>query len=70
MRQYNKDKPQKFRVDFFILCNNTPEQYFIVHCDVYQGRNDVNINVPKELQGLPMTQKAVANAIVQANLGP
>ncbi len=49
VRQYNKDKPQKFRVDFFILCNNTPEQYFIVHCDVYQRKNDANINIPKEL---------------------
>ena len=49
VRQYNKDKPQKFRVDFFILCNNTPEQYFIVRCDVYQGRNDANINIQKEI---------------------
>ncbi len=38
VRQYNKDKPQKFRVDFFVLCNNSPGQYFIINCDVYQGK--------------------------------
>ena len=38
VRQYNKDKPQKFRVDFFVLCNNSPGAYFIVHCDVYQWK--------------------------------
>ena len=48
VRQFNKDKPQNFRMDFSILCNNTPEQYFIVHCDVYWGRNDAKTNIPQE----------------------
>ena len=46
VRQYNKDKPQKFRVDFFVLCNNSPGMYFIIHCDVYQGKNAANIGIP------------------------
>ena len=36
--QYNKDKPQKFCVDFFVLCNNSAGKYFILYCDVYQGK--------------------------------
>jgi hypothetical protein len=37
VRQYNEDKPQKFRVDFFtMVCSKT---YFIHHIDVYQGAN-------------------------------
>ena len=36
IRQYNKDKPKKFRVDFFILSD--AKQYFIYHIDVYQGK--------------------------------
>jgi Transposase IS4 len=41
--QYNKDKPQKFRVDFFIMaCSRT---YFIHHMDVYQGKNATNVGI-------------------------
>jgi hypothetical protein len=43
VRQYNKDKPQKFRVDFLIVaCSGT---YYIHHMDVYQGKNASNIGV-------------------------
>jgi Transposase IS4 len=43
VRQYNKDKPQKYRVDFFIMaCSRT---YFIHHLDVYQGSNATNVGV-------------------------
>jgi hypothetical protein len=38
IQQYNKDKPQKVCIDFFVLCNNSPGKYFILHCDVYQGK--------------------------------
>ena len=38
--QYNKDKSQKFRVDFFILASSST--YAILHLDVYQGRNSTN----------------------------
>ena len=38
IRQYNKDKPSKFRVDFFILSD--ARNYFIYNIEPYQG----NIN--------------------------
>jgi hypothetical protein len=55
-------------VDFFVLCNNSPGAYFIVHCDVYQGKNAANIGIPNEIQNLPTTQKAVVNSIIQSKL--
>ncbi len=69
IRQYNKDKPQKFRVDIFVLCNNSPGKYFILHCDVYQGKNLENIGIPEEITKLPSTQKAVVNSIIQSKIG-
>ena len=33
VRQYNKDKPDKFRVDFFVMADT--KYYFIYHLDVY-----------------------------------
>jgi len=36
VRQYNKDKPDKCRVDFFILSD--AKHYFIYHMDVYQEK--------------------------------
>ena len=61
-RQYNKDKPNKYRVDFFVLSD--AHQYFICHIDVYQGRNGANIGIHPDVQHMPTTQKAVANAII------
>ncbi len=69
VRQYNKDKPQKFRVDFFVLCNNSPGMFFIIHCDVCQGKNATNIGIPQEIRSLSTTQKAVVNSIIQSHLG-
>lgn len=64
VRQYNKDKPKKFRVDFFILaCSAT---YAIFHIDVYQGRNATNVGVDERLHDLPTTQKATMNAVLSA----
>ena len=40
---YNKDKPDKFRVDFFILADS--KHYFIYHFDVYQVKNKSNIDI-------------------------
>jgi Transposase IS4 len=37
VRQYNKDKPDKYRVDFFILADSKHTN--ILHMDVYQGKN-------------------------------
>ena len=36
VRQYNKDKPDKYRVDFFILAD--ARYYNVGHLDVYQGK--------------------------------
>ena len=60
VRQYNKDKPQKYRVDFFIMAAS--KGYHILHLDVYQGKNQSNIGIASHLTDLPTTQKAVVNA--------
>jgi Transposase IS4 len=41
VRQYNKDKPDKFLVDYFILASS--KNYVIHHIDVYQGKNAANV---------------------------
>ena len=66
VRQYNKDKPEKFRVDFFIMADAA--YHFIYHLDVYQGKNKANIDIDSTLRKLPTTQKAVANAIVKTKI--
>ena len=66
VRQYNKDKPNKYRVDLFILAD--AKYYFIYHLDIYQGKNSNNIDVHKDARKLPTTQKAVANAILKSEI--
>ena len=66
VRQYNKDKPDKYRVDFFILAD--AKHYFIYHLDVYQGKNKANIDIHPSVRNLPTTQKAVANAIIKSGI--
>jgi len=66
VRQYNKDKPDKFRVDFFIMA--CPKTYFIHHLDVYQGKNATNVGIRDEIKGVPTTQKAVINAVLQTEM--
>ena len=63
---YNKDKPDKFRVDFSILADSI--DFFIYHLDVYQGKNKSNIDIDHSLLKMPTTQKAVANAIVKSGI--
>jgi Transposase IS4 len=66
VRQFNKDKPQKFRVDFFIMaCSKT---YFIHHLDVYQGKNAANVNIDRSVRNLPTTMKAVLNAVLSTKM--
>ena len=65
-RQYNKDKPAKFRVDFFILAGST--SYVIYHIDVYQGKNACNVGIEEQCWNLPTTMKAVVNAVMQSKL--
>ena len=66
VRQYNKDKPAKYRVDFFILADS--RDYFIYHLDVYQGKNKANVDIHPSVRSLPTTQKAVANSILKSGI--
>jgi hypothetical protein len=66
VRQYNQNKPQKFRVDFFVL--SCSRNYQILHLDVYQGRNGNNVGIDSNLVDLPTTQKAVANSLFALKL--
>ena len=66
VRQYSKEKPDKYRVDFFILADSS--SYAVLHMDVYQGRNSTNAFVDERAAELPTTQKAVLNAIYQCCL--
>ena len=63
VRQYNKDKPNKYRVDFFILAGS--KSYIIYHIDVYQGKNASNIGIDPRCHNLPTTMKAVVNAVIK-----
>jgi hypothetical protein len=64
VRQYNKDKPAKFRVDFFILAGS--KSYIIYHIDVYQGKNASNVGIEESCHNLPTTMKAVVNAVMKS----
>eukprot|EP00957_Ditylum_brightwellii_P059625 4526472-Ditylum_brightwellii.AAC.1 len=66
VRQYNKDKCDKFRVNFFILAD--AYHYFIHHLVCYQGKNKANIDIDPSIRRLPTMQKAVANAILKSNI--
>ena len=69
VHQYNKDQPQKFYFDFYLLCNNSPEKIFTLHCNVYQGKNADNIGIPEEITHPQATQKSVVNSIIPSKLG-
>ena len=60
IRQYNKDKPAKYRVDSFTFADS--RDYFL---DVYQGKNKANVEIHPSLRSLPTTQKTVANSILK-----
>ncbi len=64
VRQYNYSKPDKYRIDFLSLGNMSGRHNFIYHIDVYQGKNNQNIGIAKDLWNLQMTQKAVVNVTV------
>ena len=66
VRQYNKDKPAKYREDFFILADS--RDYFIYHLDVYQGKNKENVDIHFSVRSLPTTQKAVPNSILKSGI--
>ena len=66
VRMYNSQKPDKFRVDLFILA--CAASYVIFNVDVYQGRNKANVEIDASIVDLPTTQKAPMNACIQAGL--
>ena len=66
IRQFNGAKPQKFRIDYFLLCDSN--NYFIHHCDVYQGKNASEVNIHRDVHGVPTTQKVVLNAVLQTRM--
>ena len=66
VRQYNKDKHEKYWVDFFILAD--AKYSFIYHLVVYQGKNKANVNIHHSIRNLPTTQKAVVNAILKSGI--
>jgi uncharacterized protein YqkB len=66
VRMYNKDKPDKFRVDFFVLAGS--KSYLIYHIDVYQGKNATNVSIHPLAVNLPTTMKAVVNAVLSSEV--
>ncbi len=68
VRQYNASKPDKYRIDFFVLANANSGNNFVYHLDVYQGKNQTNAFIAQEAWNLPTTQKAVVNAIISSDL--
>ena len=66
VRQFNKDKPTKYRVEFFILADS--QSYVIYHIDVYQGKNAGNIDIDPSCVNLPTTMKAVMNAVIDSEV--
>ena len=66
--QYNSSKPDKYRIDFFVLVNASEGKNFIYHLDVYQGKNSTNAHITEEAWKLPTTQKAVVNAVIASGI--
>ena len=66
--QYNSSKPDKYRIDFFVLVNAVDGLNFIYHLDAYQGKNMNNCNIKEEAWHLSTTQKTVVNAILQSRI--
>ena len=53
VQHYNKDKPDKYRVDVFILADAKYD--VIYHLDVYQGKNEANVDIDNLLHSLTTT---------------
>lgn len=68
VHQYNASKPDKYRIDFFVLVNLSQCKNFIYHLDIYQGKNSNNAHIVEEAWHLPTTQKAVVNAIISSGI--
>jgi hypothetical protein len=68
LRQYNTSKPDKYRIECVVLINTMSGNNFIYDIDVYQGKNATNDFIVEEAWMLPITQKAVVNAIMLSGL--
>ena len=66
IRQYNPAKPDKFRVEFFVM--SCAKNFVIHHLDIYQGKNSANVNIHEDIHSMKTSQKAVLNAVIQCNL--
>ena len=66
VRKYNKYKPEKFRIDFFVLSES--KYYFVRNLDVYQGKNSGNIYIRHRAKQLTTTTKAFINAVLASNI--
>ena len=66
VRQFNGAKPQKFRINCFLLCNS--KNHHVHHADAHQGKNASEANVHKDVWGVPATQKVVPNAALQTKV--
>ncbi len=51
------------------MANSSSRHNFIIHVNVYQGKNSENAFIPRELWDLPTAQKAVMNSIIATKLG-
>jgi len=51
------------------LANASGGHYFVIHIDVYQGKNSENAFNPREIWDLPTTQKAIMYSIIATKLG-
>ena len=49
--------------------NNSLDKYFIILCDLYQGKNAKNIGIPPKTTNLMTTQNAVINAVIPSKVG-
>ncbi len=47
VRQYDNSKPDKYRINNFILANLSSGQNFIYHIDFYQGKTNKTLQLPK-----------------------
>ncbi len=68
MKKYNSSKPDKYRINFFVLINATDGKNFIYHLDVYQGKNANSAHIVEEAWSLSTVQKAVVTAVVKSGI--
>ena len=65
--QYNKDKQDKYRIDFFVLADSA--HFFVRHIDVYQVNNAGKVYIHARSDNTITTIKAFVNGIIAAGVG-